>query len=163
MGEGKGGRVPPLTAKTLPKIGKKTGKIGKKSGEIGKKEEKSGRNGKNREISFTLSLLTDRAGYATGEGAHRPIVRRHVSAIIRGGSFTLNPPLVLICENPPVHPPPPAWRARADEHPGTSIIIKWNGHIRRLVILYGWADCTWALWNESESPCAEADIVFPRM
>ena len=56
---GKGGRVPPLTAKNLPKIGKKRGKIGNK-------EEKSGRKGKNREGSFTLPLLTDRAGYATG-------------------------------------------------------------------------------------------------
>ena len=51
---GKGGRVPPLTAKNLPKIGK-----------IGKKEEKLGRKGKNRKGSFTLPLLTDRAGYAT--------------------------------------------------------------------------------------------------
>ena len=30
-----------------------------------KKEEKLGRKGKNREGSFTLPLLTDRAGYAT--------------------------------------------------------------------------------------------------
>ena len=50
--------MPPLTAKKLPKIGKKRGKIGEK-------EEKSGRKGKNREGSFTLLLLTDRAGYAT--------------------------------------------------------------------------------------------------
>ena len=48
----KGGRVPPLTTKNVPKIGKK-----------GEKEEKSGRKGKNREGSFTL---TDRAG--SGEG-----------------------------------------------------------------------------------------------
>ena len=48
---GKGGRVPPLTAKKMPKIGKK--------------EEKSGRKVKNLEVSFTLPLLTDRAGYAT--------------------------------------------------------------------------------------------------
>ena len=51
-------RVPPLTAKKLPKVGKKREKIGEK-------EEKSGRKGKNREGSFTLPLLTDRAGYAT--------------------------------------------------------------------------------------------------
>ena len=51
--------MPPLTAKTLPKIGKRVGKIRKK-------EEKSGRKGKNWEGSFTLPLLTDRAGYATG-------------------------------------------------------------------------------------------------
>ena len=43
--------MPPLTAKQLPKIGKK--------------EEKLGRKGKNQEVFFTLPLLTDRAGYAT--------------------------------------------------------------------------------------------------
>ena len=62
-----GGRVPPLTVKKLPKMGEnqeKTGKIQEKSG---KKEEKSGRKGKNREVPFTLPLLTDRAGYATGQ------------------------------------------------------------------------------------------------
>ena len=64
---GQGGRVPPLTAKILPKIGKKRGK----SGKIGKKEAKSGRKGQNREGSFTLPLLTDRAGYAT---AGNPII-----------------------------------------------------------------------------------------
>ena len=42
-------------------------KSGKKSEKIGEKEEKSGRKGKNREGSFIWrSLLTDRAGYATG-------------------------------------------------------------------------------------------------
>ena len=51
----KGGRVPPLTAKNLPKIRKKRGK----------KEDKSGRKGKNQEGSFTLPLLTERTGYAT--------------------------------------------------------------------------------------------------
>ena len=56
-----GGRVPPLTVKILPKIGKKREKIRKN----GKKEEKSGRKGKYREGSFTLPFLTDRAGYAT--------------------------------------------------------------------------------------------------
>ena len=40
-------------------------KIRKNSGKIGKKEEKSGRKVKNQEVSFTLTLLTDRAGYAT--------------------------------------------------------------------------------------------------
>ena len=49
--QGGGGRVPPLTAKKWPKIGKKSGR----------------RKGKNLEISFTLPLLTDRAGYATVE------------------------------------------------------------------------------------------------
>ena len=57
---GKGGRVPPLTAKIDQKSKKKTGKSGKN-------QEKSGRKGKNREVSFTLPLLTDRAGYATGQ------------------------------------------------------------------------------------------------
>ena len=36
-----------------------------KGGEMGEKEEESGRKGKNRDDSFTLTLLTDRAGYAT--------------------------------------------------------------------------------------------------
>ena len=44
---GKGGRVPPLTSKKLPKIGKTQGKIGQNSGKIGEKEEQSGRKGKN--------------------------------------------------------------------------------------------------------------------
>ena len=57
--------MPPLTAIKLPKIGKNPEKIEKNSGKIGKKEEKSGRKGKNRDSSFTLPLLTDRAGYAT--------------------------------------------------------------------------------------------------
>ena len=47
------GRVPPLTVKKLSKIGKK--------------EEKLGRKGQNREGSFTLPLLTNRAGYATAQ------------------------------------------------------------------------------------------------
>ena len=42
-GQGGGGRVPPLTAKILPKIGKKSGKIGKKRGKIGKKRQKLGK------------------------------------------------------------------------------------------------------------------------
>ena len=57
-GGGQGGSLPPLTAKNLLKIRKKSGKIGEK-------EEKSGRKGRNQEGSFTLPLLTDRAGYAT--------------------------------------------------------------------------------------------------
>ena len=47
----------PLTEKKMPKIGKKREHLGK--------ERKSGRNCKNWEGSFTLPLLTDRAGYAT--------------------------------------------------------------------------------------------------
>ena len=43
----------------------KIAKNREKSGKIQEKEEKSGRKGKNREVSFTLPLLTDRAGYAT--------------------------------------------------------------------------------------------------
>ena len=56
-GVARGGRVPPLTAKNLLKIGKKrkkSGKIGKKSGKNrGKKEDKLGRKGK---IGKFLSL-----------------------------------------------------------------------------------------------------------
>ena len=58
---GKGDRVPPLTVKNLPIIGKKSEKIRKNRKKIRKnreKEEKSGRKGKNREVSFTLPLLT---------------------------------------------------------------------------------------------------------
>ena len=51
----------PDSEKKYAKIGEKR----EKSGKIGKKEEESGRKGKNREGSFTLPLLTDRAGYAT--------------------------------------------------------------------------------------------------
>ena len=47
------------------KIAKNQEKIRKNWG----KEEKLGKKGKNQEISFTLSLLTDRAGYAT-DGTH---------------------------------------------------------------------------------------------
>ena len=47
---GQGGRVPPLTAKNLPKIGKKSCKIRKK-------EEELGRKGKKREGSITLPSL----------------------------------------------------------------------------------------------------------
>ena len=48
--------------------GEKNVKIGKKKGKEGKnweEEEKSGIKGKNRGDTFTLPLLTDRAGYAT--------------------------------------------------------------------------------------------------
>ena len=37
-------------------------KIAKNREKFRKKEEKSGRKGKNREVSFTLPFLTDRAG-----------------------------------------------------------------------------------------------------
>ena len=43
----------------------KIAKNQEKEGKIRKKEGKSGRKGKIRESSFTLPLLTDRAGYAT--------------------------------------------------------------------------------------------------
>ena len=56
----KGSRVSPLTAKILPKIGKEREKIRKKWEKREKNQEK------NREGSFTLPLLTDRAGYGTG-------------------------------------------------------------------------------------------------
>ena len=61
----RGDRVPPLTVKIVSKKGKnweKERKIGKNQ----EKEEKSGRKGQNRDGSFTLPLLTNRAGYATG-------------------------------------------------------------------------------------------------
>ena len=67
---GKGAECPPWQWKKMSKIRKKREKIGKKRGKIKKnqgKEEKSGRKGQNREGSFTLPLLTDRAGYATGK------------------------------------------------------------------------------------------------
>ena len=62
---GLGGRVLPLTAKKMQKIGETREKIWKK-------EEKSGRKGKNREGSFTLPLLTDRAGCATDLSGSTP-------------------------------------------------------------------------------------------
>ena len=46
LGGTREGKVPPLTSKNLPKIGKKR----KKSGKLGKKEGKSGRKGKNRKV-----------------------------------------------------------------------------------------------------------------
>ena len=52
----------------MPNIGKKRGKSGKIGEKIRKNREKRGksrRKGKNGEVSFTLPLLTDRAGYAT--------------------------------------------------------------------------------------------------
>ena len=54
------GASAPLTAKNLPKIRKKREKIRKKR----EKERKIGK-GENWEGSFTLPLLTERAGYAT--------------------------------------------------------------------------------------------------
>ena len=51
----------PLTAKQIA-----INRGGRKNrGKIRKKEDKSGRRGKNQEVSFTFILLTDRAGYAT--------------------------------------------------------------------------------------------------
>ena len=64
-GSREGGRVPPLTAKKIAKNWEKEGKNQEKSG---KQVEKLGRKGKNREGSFTLPLLTDKAGYATDNG-----------------------------------------------------------------------------------------------
>ena len=48
-----------------PPDSEKFAKNWEKEGKNQEKEEKSGRKGKNREGSFTLPLLTDRAGYAT--------------------------------------------------------------------------------------------------
>ena len=80
-GMGAGGQSTPDSKKKKKSgkrenIGKKREKIRKKrekSGKEGKnqeKEEKSGRKGKNLEDSFTLPLLTERAGYATVEILH---------------------------------------------------------------------------------------------
>ena len=60
--------MPTLRTKKLSKIGKrgeKSGKREEKSRKNREKEEKSGRKGQNREDSFTLPLLTNRAGDAT--------------------------------------------------------------------------------------------------
>ena len=71
---GKGGQSALLDCK-LSKSGKrgknweKERKIRKKS----RKEEKSGRKGQNRKSSFTLPLLTNRAGYATANEHILPI------------------------------------------------------------------------------------------
>ena len=54
---GSRGQSVPLDSETIPKNREKSEKIRKK-------EEKSGRKDKNQEGSFTLPLLTDRAGYA---------------------------------------------------------------------------------------------------
>ena len=54
------GKSAPLTAKKLPKIVKKRKKIRKKREKIRKKR-------KNQEGPFSLPLLTDRAGYTTGQ------------------------------------------------------------------------------------------------
>ena len=62
-GGGRGAEFP-LTAKNFPKIRKKRGKVGKRGKKLGKRG-KLGRKGKNLEGSFTLRLLTERAGYAT--------------------------------------------------------------------------------------------------
>ena len=55
---GKGGQSAPLDSENNVKNRKKREKIRKKIG-------KSGRKGQKQEGSFTLSLLTNRAGYAT--------------------------------------------------------------------------------------------------
>ena len=81
---GKGGRVPPLTAKKWPKTGKKR----ENQEKSGKNQEKSGRKDKNREVSLTLPLLTDRAGYATDAVLYSSFLRLNCSLTlncIRGG------------------------------------------------------------------------------
>ena len=54
-----------MTTKKIVKNWEKSGKE-EKSGKNQEKEEKSERKGQNRVGSFTLPLLTNRAGYATG-------------------------------------------------------------------------------------------------
>ena len=63
----RGQSAPPWQRKNCQKSGKIREKSGKKEklGKNPEKEEKSGRKGQNREGSFTLPLLTNRAGYAT--------------------------------------------------------------------------------------------------
>ena len=58
-GGGSRGQSAPLTVKSLPKSGKR-----------GRKSWKSRKKRKNREGSFTLPLLTDRAGYAAAVFLH---------------------------------------------------------------------------------------------
>ena len=69
------------TAKKLPKIEKMREKSGKKGEKIEEKEEKSGRKCKNQEGSFTLLLLKNRAGYATGLTASIELVGRCTKAL----------------------------------------------------------------------------------
>ena len=59
------GQSAPLDSKKTCKKSGKRGKHWEGEGKNWEKEEKSGRKGKNQEGSFTLPLLTDRAGYAT--------------------------------------------------------------------------------------------------
>ena len=66
----KGGRVPPLTAKNC-----------QKSGRRGRNSRKSGKKGKNREGSFTLPLLKDRAGYATAQSYCCHIIKRQICTV----------------------------------------------------------------------------------
>ena len=63
---GKGAECP-LDGEKNVRNREKEGKSGKREENRGKnqKQEKSGRKGQNREGSFTLPLLTNRAGYAT--------------------------------------------------------------------------------------------------
>ena len=74
-GVARGAECHPWQRKICQKLGKNQEKSGKNQEKSGKKEEKirknrekeekSGRNGNKQEISFTLPLLTDKAGYAT--------------------------------------------------------------------------------------------------
>ena len=75
----KRGSVPPLTAKNLPKIGKKREKIRKIRG----KEGKIGKKRKNWKGVCTLPLLTDKAGYATlpTHPHTHPFFNTHISTI----------------------------------------------------------------------------------
>ena len=64
----RGAECLPWQPKKVSKIWKKEEKIGKKRRKIEKKEEQSGRKGQNRDVFFTLPLLTNKAGYATDIG-----------------------------------------------------------------------------------------------
>ena len=77
----RGGRVPPLTSKKkCQKSGKRAKKNQKKSG---KNQKKLGKKRKNREVSFTLPLVTDRAGYATGWRSLKSTCYRFINMICR--------------------------------------------------------------------------------
>ena len=65
--------MPPWQRKKCQKEGKNQEKERKNREKNREKEEKSGRKGQNREGSFTLPLLTNRAGYATDWWGHLSI------------------------------------------------------------------------------------------
>ena len=96
-----GGQSATPDSEKMPKVGEDQEKIGENSGKIGKKEEKLGRKGKNRDVSFTLPLLTSRAGYATASPPPLWQINHANSAYLR--LFWA----ILGLYQPPAPPPPP--------------------------------------------------------